>query len=94
MTDQGWTVPLRYTRTEIADFIEAVKAGHSGRLVFAHRSEGGDTYAIAKSDGARNLWFNGLRVVDDPQYARDVADILLAWAERKESESAAEDRQA
>lgn len=87
MTEQEWKVPLRYTRTELADFIEAIKAGHSGRLVFAQRSEGGDTYAIAKSDGARNLWFNGLRVVDDPQYARDLAEVLLAWAERKEGET-------
>jgi hypothetical protein len=87
MTDQDWTVPLRYTRTEIADFIEAVKAGRHGRLVFAQRSEGGDTYAIAKSSGARNLWFNRLRVVDDPQYARDLAEILLAWADRKENEA-------
>ena len=86
-TNAEWKVPLNYTREELADFLEAIRTGQHGRLVFAEHSEGGDTYAIAKSSGARNLWFNRLRVVDEPQYARDLAEILLAWAEHKERET-------
>lgn len=85
MTGPEWKVPLCYTRTELADFVEAIKTGRSGRLNFAEYSEGGDAYAIAKAGGAKNLWFNRLRVVDDPQYARDIAEILLVWADRATS---------
>jgi predicted DNA-binding transcriptional regulator AlpA len=88
-----WRVPLRYTREELADLLDKVEAGQYARMLIADYPDGGDTYVIVQSTGSRSIRFNRLRVVDDPQYARDLAAVLLAWADREERHPMASDAQ-
>lgn len=80
----GWRVPLRYTREELADLLGKVAMGQYARMLIADYPDGGDTYVIVQSSDSRSIRFNRLRIVDDPQYARDLAAVLLAWADREE----------
>jgi hypothetical protein len=77
-------IPLDYTPEEFEKLLACVKAGQYGRMVIAEHDEGGDSYVIAQQTG-RSLRFNRLRVVDDPQHARNLAALLLAWADREEN---------
>lgn len=77
-------VPLKYTGEELADLLDKVEAGQYARMLIADYPDGGDTYVIVQGTGSRSIRFNRLRVVDDPQYARDLAAVLLAWADREE----------
>jgi hypothetical protein len=81
--DADWRVPLKYTRQELADLLGKVEAGQYARMLIADYPDGGDNYVIVQGRG-RSIRFNRLRVVDDPQYARDLAAVLLAWADREE----------
>jgi hypothetical protein len=82
-SDADWRVPLKYTRQELADLLDKVEAGQYARMLIADYPDGGDNYVIVQARG-RSIRFNRLRVVDDPQYARDLAAVLLAWADREE----------
>jgi hypothetical protein len=79
----GWRVPLKYTREELADLLDKVEAGQYAYMLIADSPAGGDAYVAVQGRG-QSIRFNRLRVVDDPQYARDLAAVLLAWAEREE----------
>jgi predicted DNA-binding transcriptional regulator AlpA len=83
VTDAEWRVPLKYTRQELAALLDGIEAGRYARMDIADNPAGGDTYVIAQGRG-KSIRFNRLRVVDDPQYARDLAAVLLAWADREE----------
>lgn len=84
VTDVDWRVPLKYTRQDFAALLESVEAGHYARMGIADYPTGGDTYVIVQGRG-QSIRFNRLRIVDDPQYARDLAAVLLAWADREEA---------
>lgn len=88
-----WRVPLKYTREEFADLLHKVEAGRYARMLIADYPDGGDTYVIVRSTDSRSIRFNRLRVVDDPQYARDLAAVLLAWADREERHRMASEAQ-
>lgn len=77
-------IPLDYTPEEFEELLTHVKAGRYGRMLIAKHDEGGDSYVIAQQTG-RSLRFNRLRVVDDPQHARNLAALLTAWADREEN---------
>lgn len=77
-------IPLDYTREEFDELLARVKAGRYGRMLIAGYDEGGDSYVIAQQAGG-SLRFNRLRVVDDPQHARNLAALLTAWADREEA---------
>lgn len=83
--DANWRVPLKYTRQDLAALLESVEAGHYARMGIADYPTGGDAYVIVQGRG-RSIRFNRLRIVDDPQYARDLAAVLLAWADREEAQ--------
>lgn len=80
-----WRVPLKYTREDLAALLGKIQEGRHGRMSIADYPEGGNTYVIVGERG-RSVRFNRLRVVDDPQYARDLAAVLLAWADREEAQ--------
>jgi predicted DNA-binding transcriptional regulator AlpA len=84
--DNGdWRVPLKYTRQDLDALLESIEAGRYARMVIADHPEGGDTYVVAQGRG-KSIRFNRLRVVDSPQYARDLAAVLLAWADREDAD--------
>ena len=85
VNDADWRVPLKYTRQDLAVLLESVEAGHYARMSIADYPTGGDAYVIVQGRG-QSIRFNRLRVVDDPQYARDLAAVLLAWADREEQQ--------
>lgn len=88
-----WRVPLKYTREEFADLLHKVEAGQYARMLIADYPDGGDTCVIVRSTDSRSIRFNRLRVVDDPQHARDLAAVLLAWADREEQHRMASEAQ-
>jgi hypothetical protein len=75
-------VPLKYTRADLAALLESAEAGRYARMSIADYPDGGDTCVIVQGRG-KSIRFNRLRVVNDPQYARDLASVLLAWADRE-----------
>lgn len=85
VNDADWRVPLKYTRQDLAALLESTQAGQYARMSIADYPTGGDAYVIVQGRG-KSIRFNRLRVVDDTQYARDLAAVLLAWADREESE--------
>jgi predicted DNA-binding transcriptional regulator AlpA len=85
VNDADWRVPLKYTRQDFAALLASTEAGQYARMSIADYPSGGDAYVIVQGRG-QSIRFNRLRVVDDPQYARDLAAVLLAWADREEAE--------
>ena len=85
VNDADWRVPLKYTRQDLAALLASTEAGQYARMSIADYPSGGDAYVIVQGRG-QSIRFNRLRVVDDPQYARDLAAVLLAWAEREDAE--------
>jgi predicted DNA-binding transcriptional regulator AlpA len=83
VNDADWRVPLKYTRQDLAALLESTEAGQYARMLIADYPDGGDAYVIVQGRG-KSIRFNRLRVVDDTQYARDLAAVLLAWADREE----------